>query len=161
MKTARRAWHQYQQRHRVVDPLVLVAIALGLTMGWDCAAWESATRSVALYAAIAGVAGTLLGFVITTMALLLGLLPQAEFRALRRHRDYGAVFAEPKFAVGVLGVTTLFALGATVAAAAQVHNLLILGFTLGLVGWSSAAVMHATRILWLAVRIHVNAERDF
>ena len=155
-------WGIYLCYHRRVDFFAVLGVFASLTIAWqfDCMGGESAKTSVALFAAIAGLSGTLLGFAITSLALLIGLFQSAEFGPLRKNQDYGSVFADYKLAIVVLAITTLFALGATVAAAARLYNSLILAAALGLVVWSSITMAHAAEILWLAIKTHTNAEQD-
>ena len=142
---------------------MLCAVSGALIVGWelDFVGGESAKESVTLFATIAGLSGTLLGFAITSIAILIGLLQAPEFGPLRKSDGYGSIFTDYKFAIVLLAATTLFALGATIAAAAQIHSPIILGVVLGLVGWSSVTMAHAIEILWLAIKTHATAEQDF
>jgi len=115
---------------------------------------------VTLFATIAGLSGTLLGFAITSIAILIGLFQSPEFGPLRKNSAYGSLFSDYKFAIVLLAATTLFALGAAVAAAARFCSPIILGVALGMVAWSSVTMFHAVEILWLAIRTHVRAEQD-
>ena len=161
LKMTHRVWGTYQRYHRAVDPILSFSGSFALIVGWDCAGVALAAKSVALYATIAGVSGTMLGFAITAMALLLGLFPQQEFDLLRKNKDYGAVFTDPKLAIVALATTTLVALGATLASAAESYHFLVLSVVVGLVGWSSVTLIHAARILWLAIATHIHSEQDF
>ena len=162
MMTAK-VWSKYHRNRRTVDFLIVCTISAGLITAWefDRLAGGSAAKSVTLYAAIAGLSGTLLGFAITSMAILIGLFQSPEFGPLRRNTDYGSLFKDYKLAIVLLAVTTLFALGATIAAASRIHTPVILAVALGLVGWSSLTMAHAIEILWLAIKTHVKAEQDF
>ena len=158
-----KAWKAYLHHHRTVDFSAVCLLSAVLIGAWelDRLAGESAAKSVTLYAAIAGLSGTLLGFAITSMAILIGLFQSPEFGPLRRNTDYGALFKDYKLAIVLLAITTLFAIGATVATVAKIYTPVILGVALGLVGWSSLTMAHAMEILWLAIKTHVNAEQDF
>ena len=162
-KIAAKVCRTYQRNHRPLDFIVLCTVAVALIVAWklDCLDGGSATRSVTLFATIAGLAGTLLGFAITSIAILIGLFQSPEFGPLRKNANYGSIFTDYKFAIVLLAVTTLFGLGATVAAAARVYSPIILGVALGLVGWSSVTMAHAVEILWLAIKTHSTAEQDF
>ena len=158
-----KAWSAYQCNYRVVDFVLLCIISIALIVAWglDYVGGDAAKKSVTLFAAIAGLAGTLLGFAITSLAILIGLFQSPEFGPLRKNDNYGSLFDDYKFAILLLATTTLFALGATVAAAAHIYSPIILGATLGLVGWSSVTMAHAVEILWLAIKTHASAEQDF
>ena len=153
----------YIRNHRIVDIVASCIISAALILAWesDYLGGKSAMRSVTLFATIAGLSGTLLGFAITSLALLIGLLQSPEFGPLRRNKDYGSLFTDYKLAIVVLAVTTLFALGATVAAAARVYSTVVVGIVFGLAGWSSVTMAHAGEILWRAITAHVGAEQDF
>ena len=160
---AAKAWNAYQCNYRVVEFVLLCMIAVTLVVAWECdyIGGEEAKKSVALFAAIAGLSGTLLGFAITSMAILIGLFQSPEFGPLRKNENYDSIFADYKFAIVLLAATTLFALAATVATAAHVYSSVVLGITLGLVGWSSVTMAHAVEILWLAIKTHGSAEQGF
>ncbi len=163
MKIVTDFWSTYQRNHRIVDFIVLFIASIALIAAWefDYLGGEKATRSVTLFATIAGLSGTLLGFAITSLALLIGLFQSNEFGPLRRNQDYGSIFTDYKLAIVLLAATTLFALGATIAAAARVYSTIILAIAIGLTAWSSATMAHAGEILWLAIKTHANAEQDF
>ena len=163
MKIVSKIWDTYLHKHRIVDFILLCSVSVALIAAWEfgCLGGESAKKSVTLYATIAGLSGTLLGFAITAITLLIGLFRTPEFGPLRRNDDYGSLFSDYKLAIVLLGVTTLFALGATVATAARVYSTIIVGVAVGLVGLSSLTMAHATRILWLAIKTHASAEQDF
>ena len=160
---ATKVWGPYQHNHRVVDFVALSTMAAALILAWefDRLPGESAATSVTLFATIAGLSGTLLGFAITSIAILIGLFQAPEFGPLRKNNDYGSLFADYKLAIVLLAATTLFALGATVAVASRLYSPIVLGVALGLVGWSSVTMVHAVEILWLAIKTHVRAEQDF
>lgn len=162
-KFAAKVWGTYQRNHRPVDFIVLCVVTVALIVAWnlDYLGGDSATKSVTLFATIAGLSGTLLGFAITSIAILIGLFQAPEFGPLRKNDNYGSTFTDYKFAIVLLAATTLFGLGATVAAAARVYSPIILGVALGLVGWSSVTMAHAVEILWLAIKTHSRAEQDF
>ena len=146
-----------------MDFIVLCTGSIALIVVWEIGflGGKSATRSGTLFATIAGLSGTLLGFAITSIAILIGLFQAPEFGPLRKSDNYGSIFTDYKFAIVLLAATTLFALAATVAAAARVYSPIILGVALGLVGWSSVTMAHAVEILWLAIKTHSRAEQDF
>ena len=121
---------------------------------------QAAAESVTLYAAITGLAGTLLGFAITSLSVLLGVFKSPEFSLLRKQPDYDSVFADCRHAIALLAITTLLALGATVAAAAQFYSPTLLGITLGFVALSSVGMTFASEILMLAIKAHVNSDRE-
>ncbi len=158
-----RAWDKYLRNHRIVDFMLLCLGSIALIMAWEfeCLGGESATRSVTLFATIAGLSGTLLGFAITSIAILIGLFQSPEFGPLRKGDNYESVFKDYKLAIVLLAATTLFSLGATVATAARVYSPIIAGVVLGLAGWSSVTMAHAAEILWLAIKTHAMAEQDF
>lgn len=162
-KMATKVWCSYQRNHRTVDAIALGTMAAALILAWefDRLPGGSASRSVTLFATIAGLSGTLLGFGITSIAILIGLFQAPEFGPLRKNDDYGSLFSDYKLAIVLLAATTLFALGATAAAAARLCSPIVLGVALGLVGWSSVTMVHAVDILWLAIKTHVKAEQDF
>ena len=157
-----KVWNTYQCNYRLVDFVLLCIVSVALIVIWEFGhvGGEAAKRNVTLFAAVAGLSGTLLGFAITSIAILIGLFQSPEFGPLRKNENYGSIFADYKFAIVSLAATTLFALGATVAAAAHVYSTIVLGVTLGLVGWSSITMVHAVDILWLAIKTHANAEQD-
>ena len=142
---------------------MLCTVSIALIVAWelDCVGGESAKKSVTLFAAIAGLSGTLLGFAITSIAILIGLFQAPAFGPLRKGDNYGSIFTDYKFAIVLLAATTLFALGATVAAAARFYSPIILAVVLGLVGRSAVTMTHAVQILWLAIKVHAMAEQDF
>ena len=162
MKTVSKVWDTYLRKHRN-DFILLCSVSVVLIAAWELnyLGGESAKKSVTLYATIAGLSGTLLGFAITAITLLIGLFRADEFGPLRRNEDYGSLFYDYKLAIILLGITTLFALGATIAAAARVYSTIIVGLAIGLVGLSSLTMAHAARILWLAIKTHASAEQDF
>ena len=162
-KIATKTWTKYQHNHRTVDFATISIVASALIVIWelDFLGGDSAAKSVTLFATVAGLSGTLLGFAITSIAILIGLFQAPEFGPLRKGDNYGSIFSDYKLAIVLLAATTLVALGATIAAAAQIHSSIVLGITLALVGWSSVTIAHAIEILWLAIRIHARAEQDF
>lgn len=162
-KAVVKGWDTYQRIHRAVDFAVVFTVSVALIVAWefDFLNGDTAKRSVTLFATAAGLAGTLLGFAITSLAILLGLFQSPEFGPLRKNDHYGSVFTDYKLAIVLLAVTTLFALGATVAASARVYSPIILGVALGMAGWSSVTMAHAVEVLWLAIKTHTRAEQDF
>ena len=156
-------WKAYQHNHHAVDFVVVCAVSAALIVVWELGllGGKSAATSVILFATVAGLSGTLLGFAITSIAILIGLFQSPEFGPLRKGEDYAAIFSDYKLAIALLAATTLFSLGATIAAAAQIHSSIVLGITLALVAWSSITIAHAVDILWLAIRVHAKAEQDF
>ena len=146
-----------------MDFAVLCTVSVALIAAWALDLWhvDSATQSVTLFATMAGLSGTLLGFAITSLAILIGLFQSPEFVPLRKNDNYGSIFSDYKLAIILLAATTLVALGATVAAAARVYSPIILGVTIGLVAWSAVTMAHAVEVLWLAIKTHAKAEQDF
>ena len=159
---ASKAWDTYQQHHRVLDCAVACTASAALIVSWelDLLGGESATRNVTLFATVAGLSVTLLGFAITSIAILIGLFQAPEFGPLRKSDGYGSIFDDYKFAIMLLAATTLLALGATFAVAAQVESPIIFGVVFAMVGWSSVTMAHAVEILWLAMRTHTRAEQN-
>lgn len=153
----------YRRNHRIVDTIAVSLASIALIVAWELEliGGTRASRSVTLFATIAGLAGTLLGFAITSLAILIGLFQSREFGPLRKNKQYGAIFTDYKFAIVLLALTTLVALGATVAASSRVYSPIILGSVVGLVGWSSVTMAHAVEILWLAIKTHARAEQEF
>ena len=163
MKMVSKALDTYRHNHRFIDFAIAFTASVALIVAWelDLVGGEPATRNITLFATVAGISGTLLGFAITSIAILIGLFQAPEFGPLRRSDNYGSIFADYKFAIVLLAATTLLALGATFAAAAHVYSSIILVIVFAMVGWSSVTMAHAGEILWLAIKTHARAEQDF
>ena len=153
---------KYIRAHKVVDPVVSVVVAGGvLAVVWrlGCIENNTAHLNVILFAAIASLFGTFLGFAITSLAILIGLLKAPEFGPLRRRKDYYSIFSDYVYAIVALACTVCCALVAAFISFLGMKNIVVLSAVLGFVIWSLLATGHALVILWSAVRLHADAER--
>ncbi len=157
------AWNAYLQKHRIVDFGVVVLASVSVIVSWEFGwlAGASVAGSVALFTTVAGLSGTLLGFTVTSMVLLLTLFQSPEFGPLRKCEAFETAFSDYRLAMVLLGTTTLVGLGAMIACLADFHSPILLGIVLGMVAWSALTLAHALEILWLAIRTHVKAEQNF
>ncbi len=156
-------WGKYLRSHRRWD-FALAFLGSGALAG----AWElnlmsgaDAIKSTTLFATLAGASVTLLGFAITSLAILIGLFQAPEFSPLRKNNDYGSIFKDYKLAIILLAITTVVTLGVTMMVAARLYSTIALGLALGMMGWSALTMAHAVEILWLAIKTHSNAEQDY
>ena len=150
----------YLERHGRID-FLWTGVCTGLLLSpWVSANWPAREAAVSLtfYATVSAVAGSLLGFSITTAAVLVGLMNGPELRQLRRHQEYGDLFADYRLAVLVLGLTTVGGLVATLLSAVEISNLPVFGAVLWLALLSCVVLVHTLDILRLAVKAHSIAE---
>ena len=123
---------------------------------------EIASQDRTVYASIATIAGTLLGFAITAISVLIAFWGGEDFEWLRKHPDYARLFGDFKRAVLLFGSTTMLSVVALLISETneEVRGQVLLGLVLWLSLLSGVTLLHAVRILWLAIRVHSMASRD-
>lgn len=117
---------------------------------------DTASQDTAIFASIATIAGTLLGFSITSISVLIVFLGGDEFDWLRNRPDYEQLFADFKRAVFLFGLTTVAAVIALLIndQGEAFRSMALLGFVLWLSLLSGITLVHAMRILSLAIKAH-------
>ena len=160
MKTV---WEGYKDYHRLIDLLwVTTVVTLSFTVLKDHWPLERAASDTTVYASIATIAGALLGFAITSISVLIAFLGGDEFKWLREDPEYESLFKDFKEAIILFSVTTVVSLVALLLndKDSETRNFVMLGAALWLALLSSITLMHAMRILWLAIKAHGVASRD-
>ncbi len=159
----RRWWWWYRENHRFVDSLLLLLVSGVLIGAWWSGVLTTKAHlpsSIRLYATIAGLSVTLLGFGVTALTLLVSLLKDEEFQELRERDDYPALFTDFKFALFALAVNAVVALVALALATVGIGCFVVTPIMLALTAWAAIAMGHAASILLKAVDIHAKAEQE-
>lgn len=151
-------------RHSSVDFLGTVAIVvLAFTILRGYWPVEEAARDPVVFASIATIAGTLLGFAVTAISVLIAFLGGDEFEWLRSNPDYDTLFGDFKKATILFGITTILALVSLLLVNdknTELRAIVLLAVTLWLTLMAGVTLAHALRILWLAIKAHSMAARD-
>ena len=133
-------------------PLAIAGAVLVLVYGFEMEAtitkWLGADRS-GLYQAIAAVAGSLLGFSITAVAIVIGFAQSPQLAVVRRSNNYELLWQVFQSGIRWLGLTTALAIMALVVDRKDEPHLLfaVVVFYSGMV-----AAGRVARTIWILER---------
>lgn len=137
---------------------LLIAIALTMMLVVWCAQWGGHEillnlvkgNRAAIYGALASLFGSLLGFAITAMSIVIGFTTSERFTILRSSRHYKDLWAVFTSAIRALGVTTVVALLGLIFDRDAVQRPYIFAACIGL---SVLFIFRIIRCLWVLERI--------
>lgn len=137
---------------------LLIAIALTIMLVVWTARWDGQEvllnlvkgNRAAVYGTLASLFGSLLGFAITAMSIVLGFTASERLTLLRSSRHYKDLWAVFTSAIRVLGITTVAALIGMIFDREAVQRPYIF---VACVGLSALCVFRIVRCLWVLERI--------
>lgn len=145
------------RKHFLIAELCLAVFVTGLLLSWF-RFWDGSDKLLAivrgnrgqLYGTLASIFGSLLGFVITAMSIVLGFSSAERLKVLKTSQYYEQLWEVFTSAIRVLGITTVLWLACLFfdRETATRPVLLVMG-----IGISFLAVLRIIRCIWVLERI--------
>lgn len=146
---------------------LIVSIVLAAAFVAWCSRWGGAAQidnalllnRAAVYGALASVFGALLGFAITTFALLLGFSGSPQMAEVREHSSYPLLWRVYKSTVRALSIATVFALAGLIADKDNPPNRIVMYAVAWAVLYSALRLARAVWVLELVTDILTTTKR--
>ena len=148
---------KWWRKHFLSVELVIAAmITAGLTLWWRFGFGARVLNSIvhgnrsSIYGTLASIFGSLLGFAITALSVVLGFSSSERLQVLRQSKYYGQLWAVFTSSIRVLGATTIAWLIALFFDRDSKARPLILVLCMG---FSFLSVLRVARCVWVLERI--------